>query len=185
VIVSVPPSVPPVAASAAAEPNATLDPRADVSSTASPELNPSTLGLADADFVDENIEAVADEDPERLAERSEGCPCPNCAAAIPDGAGICPACTYMIPLEQLIQKPRPSGRKLHRRQVVLNLLPYRFRWDPTGLSAAREMAGAALRDATVDGWEPASIGEPCRLVAGRTINGAIVRSAILSLERVA
>jgi hypothetical protein len=42
-----------------------------------------------------------------------------------------------------------------------------------------------LREATIDGWEPASIGEPFRLVEGRTISGSVVESAILKLERIA
>jgi hypothetical protein len=90
---------------------------------------------------------------------------------------------YMIPLDQLPRIDRP--KKLERREVVLNLLPRNLRWTPAGLAAARQAAGEALQQATADGWEPASIGEPYRLEEGRTITGAIVRSAVLRLERVA
>jgi serine/threonine protein kinase len=114
---------------------------------------------------------------------SQGTPCPSCGGLIPLGAGICPKCTYMIPLDQLPRPPAP--RKLQRRQVVVNLLPYNIRWDPPGLATARRLAYEALRQAAVDGWEPASIGDPCQLVEGRTITGSIVRSAVLTLERVA
>jgi hypothetical protein len=51
------------------------------------------------------------------------------------------------------------------------------------LQQARRRAGDALREACVDAWEPASIGEPYRLVEGRTIAGPIVEGAILNLER--
>ena len=112
-----------------------------------------------------------------------GLVCPGCAATLPAGAGICPACMYMIPLDQLPKPPAP--RKLKRRQVVINLLPYRLRWDPPGLAVARRLAAEALYEASRDGWEPTSIGEPYRLVEGRTITGAIVEGAILSLEQVA
>ena len=54
-----------------------------------------------------------------------------------------------------------------------------------GLQLARYLAAEALREATVDGWEPASIGEPFRLVEGRTISGSVVESAVLKLERIA
>jgi serine/threonine protein kinase len=107
--------------------------------------------------------------------------CPSCGASMPPGAGICPSCKYMIPLDQLPRTPlRP---KLRRREVVVNLLPQNIRWSPTGLELARRLAADALREATVDGWEPASIGEPYRLVEGRTISGPIVESAVLNLER--
>jgi hypothetical protein len=53
------------------------------------------------------------------------------------------------------------------------------------LQHARRLAAQALREATVEGWEPASIGEPYRLVEGRTIAGSVVESAILKLERIA
>ena len=89
----------------------------------------------------------------------------------------------MIPLDQLPRLPAP--RKIQRREVVVNLLPFQLRWSPDGLEAAREIAADALRQATTDGWEPASIGDPCRLVEGKTITGPIVRSAVLTLERVA
>jgi serine/threonine-protein kinase len=109
--------------------------------------------------------------------------CPGCGELMPPGAGICPACKFMIPLDQL---PRsPARAKLQRREVVVNLLPHNIRWTPDGLQLARRMAAEALREASVDGWEPASIGEPFRLVEGRTIGGSIVERAILRLERVA
>jgi hypothetical protein len=68
---------------------------------------------------------------------------------------------------------------------VLNLLPLQLRWNPSGLEAARRIAADALSQATTDGWEPASLREPCRLVEGKAITGPIVRSAVLRLERVA
>ena len=139
--------------------------------------------------VPKDTEAVAgpaprpSSDAEAPAEApTEGTACPSCSASIPSGAGICPACTYMIPLDQL---PRPTTpRRLQRREVVVNLLPYKIRWDPTGLQAARRLATDALNQAATDGWEPASIGEPFRLVEGRSITGSVVRSAVLTLERV-
>jgi serine/threonine protein kinase len=110
--------------------------------------------------------------------------CPECHAAMPFGAGICPSCKYMIPLEQL-PKSGASRYKIERREVVVNLLAQSIRWSPDGLQLARHLAAQALREATVDGWEPASIGEPYRLVEGKTISGSVVESAILKLERVA
>jgi serine/threonine protein kinase len=108
--------------------------------------------------------------------------CPGCRGSIPYGEGICPSCTYMIPLDQLPR--RPARRRIQRRELIVNLLPYRLRWDPPGLDVARSLAADALREAAVDGWEPASIGEPCRFVEGRDIGGTVVRSAVLTLERV-
>jgi hypothetical protein len=109
--------------------------------------------------------------------------CPGCGELMPPGAGICPACKYMIPLDQLPKSP--ARAKLQRRELVVNLLPHNIRWTPDGLQLARRLATQALREASVDGWEPASIGEPFRLVEGRTIGGSIVERAILRLERVA
>jgi serine/threonine protein kinase len=107
--------------------------------------------------------------------------CPECRTQMPPGAGICPTCKYMIPLEHL---PRlPSRPKLQKRQVVVNLLPRNIRWTPDGLRLARYLASEALREAAVDGWEPASIGEPFRLVEGKTIAGSVVQSAVLTLQR--
>jgi len=64
----------------------------------------------------------------------------------------------MTPLDQL---PRvASGRKLERRELVVNLLPQGIRWNPEGLQHARRLSSEALRRATVDGWEPTSIGKP-------------------------
>jgi hypothetical protein len=87
----------------------------------------------------------------------------------------------MIPLDQLPKAP--SRQKLQRREVVVNLLPENIRWTPDGLQLARRIAADAMRQATGDGWEPASIGEPYRLVEGRTITGPIVESIVLKLER--
>jgi tRNA A-37 threonylcarbamoyl transferase component Bud32 len=111
-----------------------------------------------------------------------GIVCPECGETLPIGAGICPKCKYMIPLDQLPHVP--SRLKLQRREVVVNLLPQNIRWTSEGLQLARHMAAEALREATTEGWEPASIGEPYRLVEGKTINGSIVESAILKLERI-
>ena len=113
-----------------------------------------------------------------------GLVCPECSQQLPPGAGICPACKYMIPLDQL-PKSSASRYKIERREVVVNLLPRGLRWNPDGLQHARRLAAQALREATVEGWEPASIGEPYRLVEGRTIAGSVVESAILKLERIA
>ncbi len=109
--------------------------------------------------------------------------CPGCGEQMPTGAGICPKCKYMIPLDQL---PKPPSRiRLERRELIVNLLPQSIRWSPDGLQLARRLAAQALREATIDGWEPASIGAPVKLVEGRTISGPIVESAILKLERFA
>ena len=110
--------------------------------------------------------------------------CPDCAAPLPYGAGICPRCKYMVPLNQL-PKVTASRTKIERREVVVNLLPQSIRWSPDGLQLARQLAAQALRDATVDGWEPASIGDPYRLIEGRSISGSVVESAVLKLERMA
>jgi serine/threonine protein kinase len=109
--------------------------------------------------------------------------CPGCGEKMPAGAGICPKCKYMIPLDQL---PRPPSRvRLERRELIVNLLPQSIRWSPDGLQLARRLAAQALREATTDGWEPASIGVPFKLVEGRTISGPVVESAIIKLERFA
>jgi serine/threonine protein kinase len=110
--------------------------------------------------------------------------CPECNTQLPPGAGICPKCKYMIPLDQL-PKSSASRSKIERREVVVNLLPQSIRWTPDGLQLARRLAAQALREATADGWEPASIGEPYRLVEGRSIGGSVVESAVLKLERIA
>ena len=86
----------------------------------------------------------------------------------------------MIPLEQLMPGTR---KKLETRELTLNLLPHRLRWDSAGLADARQRALVALDTASVDGWEPASIGDPIRLLEGRTIGGRVVRGAILNLQR--
>ena len=109
--------------------------------------------------------------------------CPDCATLLPPGAGICPKCKFMIPLDQL---PRSRGprQKILRRELMVNLLPQNIRWTPEGLQHARRLAAQALHEATVDGWEPASIGDPYRLVEGRSIFGSVVEGAILNLERI-
>jgi serine/threonine-protein kinase len=124
------------------------------------------------------LASAAVETPTEVAGARE---CPECMAPMPADAGICPKCKYMIPLDRL---PRsPTRAKMHRREVVVNLLPQNIRWTPDGLQLARRLANDALREATVDGWEPASIGDPYRLVEGKTIAGSVVESAILSLQR--
>ena len=90
----------------------------------------------------------------------------------------------MIPLDQL-PKSSASRYKVERREVIVNLLPQSIRWSPEGLQQARRLAARALHDATREGWEPASIGEPYRLIEGRTISGSVVESAVLKLERIA
>jgi serine/threonine protein kinase len=114
---------------------------------------------------------------------SEALDCPGCAAKMPAGAGICPKCKYMIPLDQLPKTP--SRVKLERRELVVNLVPENIRWSPDGLQKARRLAAKALREATTNGWEPASIGVPFQLVEGKTISGPVVESAVLKLERFA
>ena len=115
---------------------------------------------------------------------SDGLVCPECTEQLPAGAGICPRCKYMVPLDQL-PKSSASRYKIQRREVIVNLLPQSIRWTPDGLQRARRLAAQALLEVTTDGWEPASIGEPYRLVEGRTISGSVVESAILKLERIA
>jgi hypothetical protein len=110
-----------------------------------------------------------------------GIVCAGCGEKLPFGAGICHTCGYMVPLDQI---PRPpAGRKLERRELVVNLLPQGIRWNPDGLQRARRMSAEALRQATVDGWEPTSIGKPYQLIEGKTISGPVVESTILTLER--
>jgi serine/threonine protein kinase len=108
--------------------------------------------------------------------------CPGCGVQMPFGAGICPKCKYMIPLDQL---PKTSRARLERRELVVNLVPENIRWSPDGLQKARRLAAKALREATIDGWEPASIGVPFKLMEGKTISGPVVESAVLKLERFA
>lgn len=108
--------------------------------------------------------------------------CPGCGEQMPIGAGICPKCKYMIPMDQL---PRPPSRvRRERREVIINLLPQNIRWSPDGLQLARRLAAEALREATIDGWEPTSIGAPYKLVEGFSIAGPIVEGAVLNLERI-
>jgi serine/threonine protein kinase len=143
-----------------------------------------------AAFAEHQPRVIADAQPVLKVEElvpdpweADAIDCPECGEPMPIGAGICPKCKYMIPLDQL---PRPPSRvRLERREVVMNLLPQSIRWSPDGLQLARRLAAQALREATIDGWEPASIGAPFKLVEGRTISGPIVESAILKLERFA
>jgi serine/threonine protein kinase len=134
-------------------------------------------------------EPVSDTEPYTVARADRGTDqkglvCPECSKRMPAGAGICPSCKYMVPLDQL-PKSSASRYKIERREVILNLLPQSIRWSPDGLQKARRLAAQALREATTEGWEPASIGEPYRLVEGRTISGSVVESAVLKLERIA
>ena len=110
--------------------------------------------------------------------------CPDCKTLLPPFAGICPSCKYMIPLDQLPRTSEPR-QKILRRELMINLLAQNIRWNPDGLQLARKLAAQALHEATVDGWEPASIGEPYRLLEGRSIYGSVVEGAILKLERIA
>jgi serine/threonine protein kinase len=112
---------------------------------------------------------------------TEGIICAGCGDTLPVGAGICHICGYMVPLDQIL-KP-PAAHKLERRALIVNLVPQGIRWNPEGLQQARRLSAEALRQATVDGWEPTSIGKPYQLVEGRTISGSIVESTILTLER--
>lgn len=140
--------------------------------------------------VEVEVEVRADVDPAHagcaapvaMAE-GEWVSCPECRVALPYGAGICPRCKYMIPLDQL-PKATPSRSKIQHRELVLNLLARSIRWSPDGLQLARHLATQAMHEATVDGWQPASIGEPYRLVEGKTIGGPVVESAVIKLERV-
>src|SRR5712691_1380313 len=82
--------------------------------------------------------------------------CPECGEQMPTGAGICPKCKYMIPLDQL---PRPPSRvKLERRELIVNLLPQSIRWSPDGLQLARRLAAQALRERS----EERRVGKECR-----------------------
>ena len=121
---------------------------------------------------------------EATSGEQEWLTCPDCGTSLPFGAGICPSCKYMIPLEQL-PKSSASRYKIERREVIVNLLPQAIRWSPDGLQLARHLAIQALREATVDGWQPTSIGAPFRLIEGKSISGSVVESAILKLERIA
>jgi serine/threonine protein kinase len=169
-----------------------IPPVAAAQSTAAEGFMPSLSGFASHELATPSAAAFAG--PESFAYRPSGAVseasetpwpnCPDCGAVLPVGAGICPKCKYMIPLDQL-PKSSASRYKIEHREVVVNLLPQSIRWTPDGLQHARKLAAQALRDATFDGWEPASIGEPFRLVEGRTISGPVVESAVLKLERIA
>jgi serine/threonine protein kinase len=150
---------------------------------ASPAPAPAPLAVGTTAASAERSPSFEDSLGEEISTALEPLICPGCATALPEGAGICPACMYMIPLDQLPKGP--ARRKILRREIFINLLGHRLRWDPAGLGEARRLASEALSAAAVGGWEPASIGEPYRLVEGRTITGAIVESAVLTLERVA
>jgi serine/threonine protein kinase len=144
----------------------------------------STSGRMPQQPTESAVDAAGTDEPYTMRDViTTGRPCPGCGATMPLEAGICPGCMYMIPLDQLPRAERP--KKIQRREVVLNLLPFNLRWTPAGLEAARRIAADALGQATTEGWEPASIGEPCRLIEGKAITGSIIRSAVLRLERVA
>jgi predicted Ser/Thr protein kinase len=129
----------------------------------------------------ENTVVVAETVVQQAQTAADGVVCAGCGQKLPLGVGLCPACRYMTPLQQL---PRSrSGPKLERRELIVNLLPQGIRWNPEGLQHARRLSAEALRQATVDGWEPTSIGKPYQLVEGRTISGSVVESTILTLER--
>ena len=115
------------------------------------------------------------------APATEGIVCAGCSEKLPPGAGICARCGYIVPLAQIPKAP--AGRHLERRELIVNLLPQGIRWTPEGLQKARRLSADALRQATIDGWEPTSIGKPYQLVEGRTISGSVVESTILTLER--
>jgi serine/threonine protein kinase len=138
--------------------------------------------VARADAFAETV-LLAPEECER-ASVPDSLVCPECGDRLPAGAGICTNCRYMIPLDQL-PKSQASRYRIERREVVVNLLPQSIRWSPEGLQEARRLAAQALREATTEGWEPASIGEPYRLVEGRSIGGSVVESAVIKLERIA
>jgi len=127
--------------------------------------------------------AVVAAEPVAMAPAApQGIICGHCGEKLPLGAGLCPACRFIVPLDQL---PRaPSGPKLQRRELVVNLLPQGIRWNPEGLQHARRLSAEALRRETVDGWEPTSIGKPYQLIEGRTISGSVVESTVLTLERI-
>jgi serine/threonine protein kinase len=118
---------------------------------------------------------------EPTAATAEGIMCAGCGAKMPSGAGICQSCGFMVPLDQIFRTP--SGPRLERRELIVNLLPQSIRWNPAGLQHARRLSAAALVQATVDGWEPTSIGKPYHLIEGRTISGSVVESTVLNLER--
>ena len=119
--------------------------------------------------------------PADLTPPQEAIVCGGCGATLPIGAGLCPACRFIVPIALL--KKAPSGPKLERRALVVNLLPQGIRWNPEGLQHARRLSVEALHRETVDGWEPTSIGKPYQLIEGRTISGSVVESTVLTLER--
>jgi len=136
----------------------------------------------------QNSPSPASETPLVAAEPSavapvvtEGVVCGGCGKRLPVGAGICHACGFMVPLDQMARTP--AGHKLQRRELVVNRLPQGIRWNPDGLQQARRLSAEALVQATVDGWGPTSIGKPYHLIEGRTISGSVVESTILTLER--
>ncbi|HEX8969023.1 MAG TPA: serine/threonine-protein kinase [Chloroflexota bacterium] len=178
--------------SPAVEPLSFAPPLGTGPASPTPELVPLDLASVRAS-IREQAAATPTSGPERsLADEGEaesdpnGLLCPECSTRLPFGAGICPGCKYMIPLDQLPRRSASSSRaRIQRREVVVNLLPQNIRWSPDGLDLARRLVAQALRAAATDGWEPASIGEPFRLIEGRTIGGSVVESVILKLERIA
>jgi serine/threonine-protein kinase len=108
--------------------------------------------------------------------------CPNCHAEIPSDVTICPNCTFMLPFEQVVSRPeRPAPE---RRTVRVNLLPYNFGWDPTGLEKARRVTHQTVTQLAADGWELVTPLEAAgTFIQGRTARGPVVQGAILTLQR--
>ena len=97
---------------------------------------------------------------------------------------MCPACTYLLPFEQVANQP--VRREMVRKQVRVNLLPYNLRWDPSGLDRARALARASAEQLLAEGWElVAGVDESGTFVQGRTLAGPIVQSALLVVQRAA
>jgi serine/threonine protein kinase len=110
--------------------------------------------------------------------------CPECHSTLPTGASMCQQCMYLLPFEEVAS--RPVRREPERREVRVNLLPYNFRWDPTGLERARQVAQNALMRLAGEGWELAvPLDAAGTFVQGRTVSGPVVQSAVLKLQRIA
>ena len=108
--------------------------------------------------------------------------CPECQATLPAGASMCSECMYLLPFEEVAT--RPVRREPERREVRVNLLPYNFRWDPTGLERARHVAQNTVDRLAGEGWELViPLDAAGTFVQGRSVSGPVVQSAVLKLQR--
>jgi hypothetical protein len=89
---------------------------------------------------------------------------------------------YLLPFEEVAT--RPVRREPERREVRVNLLPYNFRWDPTGLERARHVAQNTVDRLAGEGWELViPLDAAGTFVQGRSVSGPVVQSAVLKLQR--